>query len=255
MRELLFAGKPVEAERICREFTDRDPEGQRSYQPLGFLHLKHDLADSVSGYVRSVDYDSAVATVRFEQNGVEFRREAFVSAPDQVLVIRLSANQPGRISFTVTIDRPVSGTATVDANNRLHFSGQASDSRGGHKGANFDAFLQAVAEGGTVTTADNALRISGADSVTLLLAAATDHNFKTPDAPLPNDRAADCARQLTAAAAKTYAQLNADHVADFQRLYRRAALGISGMPKSTQSIDRRLAAAAGGADDLELLKM
>lgn len=101
--------------------------------------------------------------------------------------------------------------------------------------------------------ADDRLTVSGANSVTLMVAVAGDYNFKDPKSPLGRDRVAECARQLADAAAKTYERLRADHVADYQRLYRRCTLEIPAASKSDQPIERRITAAAKGANDPGLL--
>jgi alpha-L-fucosidase 2 len=255
-RELLFAGKPVEAQQICEgELLDPDPGDDRCYQPLGFLHLHHESSGDVTGYRRTLDYDAAIVTTQFLQGGVAYRREALVSAPDKVLVLRYSADQRNKFSFTIGLDRPDGATVTAEGDRRLRLSGRAFAKGGGHLGARFDALVQVVAEGGTIAAADNRLKISGADSVTLLVAAASDYDFRQPEAPLTRDRLAACERQLAAAAAKTYVRLKADHVADYQRLYRRSTLQISTPSKTDAPINLRIAAAAKGESDPELLSV
>jgi alpha-L-fucosidase 2 len=255
MRELLFAGKPVEAEEICRKFLVADNEDKRSYQPLGYLRLEHALAESVSNYCRSLDYESAISTVRFEQDGVEYCREAFVSEPDQVFAIRLTASKPGKISFTALMDRPWGAGVTVEKGHRLRFSGLAYDNLGNHQGSRFDALLQVVADGGKVAADRDRLKVTEATSVTLLLTVASDYDFKNPRTPLTCDRLAVCEKQLNAAAAKSYEQLKADHIADYQELYNRSSLDIVAPSKSDQPIDRRIVNTAKGTNDPELLKI
>jgi alpha-L-fucosidase 2 len=257
MRQLLFEGKYAEAEQICtKEFLDGSKAEDRSYQPLGFLRLEHDLpSDKAEHYRRELDYERAVATVTFEQDGVSYRREAFVSAPDQVLVIRLTASQPGKVSFHAGVDRPFGATVTTLDGNRLHISGQAAAAGGKYAGVKFDGLLQVIADGGTVSAVDQKLNVAGANSVTLLLTAATDYNFKQQESPLTRDRLDTCSRRITAAAAKSYDRLKTDHVADYTSLYRRSTLEIPGASNVNVPIDRRLQAAAGGGDDPELLSV
>lgn len=254
MRELLFAGKPTEAEEICnKEFLNPETGDKRSYQPLGFLHITHDISESVNNYQRSLDYTSAISTVHFDKNGVEYLREAFVSTPAQVLVVRYTASKSGKISFTVSPDRPSGATVTTEGSNKLRISGQAFDLEGNHKGAKFDAFLQVLNDGGKVTSIDNHLKISAANSVTLLVAVATDYNFKNPGLPLTSNRVTDCKQQLTAASTKSYVQLKSDHIAGYQKLYYSSTLSIPALSKSRTPIDQRISAAAGGAYNPGLL--
>lgn len=255
MRALLFAGKYAEADAICRtEFLATDPqEATRSYQPLGFLHLEHDLAEAVTGYRRSLDYEQAVSEVSFKQGSVEYRREAFVSAPDQALVIRLAASHSGKVSFTASLDRPAGASVEVVMGNDLHLFGQANAADGQSPGVKFDALLNLASEGGVVSVEGDRLRVSGADSVTVTVTAATDYNFLDPAKPLARDRLTECRRQMAQAVAKTYHQRKAAHIADFQKLYLRSTLDLATPSGQRLPIDRRIALAAGGADDPELL--
>ena len=252
IRDLLFAGKPVEAQEICEKgLLDPDRDEDRCYQPLGFLRLHHETSGDVTGYRRTLDYDAGVVTTQFEQDAVAYRREAFVSTPNQMLVLRYSASQRGKVSFTIALDRPDGAAVTVKGGGRLQLSGRASAKEGSHPGTRFDALLQVRADGGKVTATGNQfnqLKISGANSVTLLVTAATDYNFRQPQSPLTRGRVAACERQLVAASAKTYARLKADHMADYQRLYHRSTLQIPPQSNADEPIDHRIAAAKSVSD-------
>jgi alpha-L-fucosidase 2 len=188
IRDLLFAGKPVEAEHICEtELLARDLDEDRCYQPLGFLRLHHKAGGDVTGYRRTLDYDAAIVTTQFEQDGVAYRREAFVSAPDQVLALWYSANQRGKVSFTIGLDRPDGATVTAKGDSRLRLSGRAFAKGGRHPGTRFDALLQVTADGGKVTALGNQLKISDANSVTLLVTVVADYNFRQPESPLTRE--------------------------------------------------------------------
>jgi alpha-L-fucosidase 2 len=254
MRALLFQGKYAEAEAICRnDFLAPDPgEIPRSYKPLGVLRLEHDLGDTSTDYLRALDYDSAVSEVTFKQDGVEYRREAFVSAPGQVLAVRLTASRPGKISFSASMSRQYGALVEAVEGNSLHFFGQAS-AKDQYLGVKFDALLTVVPEGGEVAVVGGHLKVTGANSVTLYLAAATDYNFADPSQPLLRDRLALCRQQVADAKAKDYQELKAAHVADYQGLYRRSTLDIELPSNGGVPIDRRIQLAAGGAADPELL--
>ncbi|WP_194904314.1 glycoside hydrolase family 95 protein [Catenulispora rubra] len=255
MRELLFAGKPVEAEELCeREFLHPDPDEDRCYQPLGFLRLRHGSAGEVTGYRRELDYDRAVVGTSFERGGTGYRREAFVSAPDQVMVLRFTADEPGAISFSASLDRPADAAMTVWGD-CLRLSGRVSASGGRYPGVSFDALVGVVANGGDVVAAADGLQVCGADGVTLFLAVATDYDLHRPEVPSRRDRMAECEGRLAAARTKSFAQLKADHVADYQQLYRSSALQIAAPPCSDAPIDRRVAEAANGAGDPKLLSV
>jgi alpha-L-fucosidase 2 len=103
VRRLIFAGKYVEANALCKEM--QGPFTQ-AYQPLGDLRLNFDLSGTPVDYERWLDLTTATAGVRYQLDGAVFNREAWISYPDQALVIRLSCEQPGRLSFVAQLDTP-----------------------------------------------------------------------------------------------------------------------------------------------------
>src|SRR5690606_16340124 len=110
--------------------------GMGQYQDFGDIHLDFAasgiVADQVAGYVRDLDLETAVSSVSFEHDGVAHRREYFVSHPDQVAVVRLSASEPGSLSFTTTAQGSAGLTtaATADAGaQRITLSGEVEDNQ------------------------------------------------------------------------------------------------------------------------------
>ena len=81
------------------------PERIKPYQTLGDLILEFPGDSTVTDYQRSLDLDAAVNTVQFTKEGVRYTRAAFISAPDQLLVVRLTANKKKKINFTVRLSR------------------------------------------------------------------------------------------------------------------------------------------------------
>ena len=115
VRQLLFANKYAEAEALAEKTmtTPRDPR-YGAYQPLGDLRLDLDHRSAeIAEYRRQLDLDRAVATTTFRLGDAQFTRETFCSAADQVLVVRLTCNRPGRLAFRVRLDRPQDATASV----------------------------------------------------------------------------------------------------------------------------------------------
>ena len=168
LRELLFNGKYGEAEALAqRTMTIRPDPRYGTYKPLGDLRLEFDLpAGEHSGYRRSLDLDSAVAESTFNLGGVTYTRRVFASAPSQVLVVRLEASRPGSISLSAALTREKEATTVANGPDMLLMSGECDNG-----GVRFHALLRAIPSGGTVTLTNNKLRITAADSVTLILAA------------------------------------------------------------------------------------
>jgi alpha-L-fucosidase 2 len=273
VRRLLFEGRFVEAQNltiktmVCRGVGSRsassayDPYG--SYQTLGDLMLAFEgqTANPIE-YGRQLDLDTAIAGVRYGMGDATFTREVFSSAADQVLVVRLTCDRPGSVSFGLTLDRdprrgsprgrndsriePLPSTqepeqplnAQVVGGNGLVLSGRAWQG----KGMRFEARLLVLNEGGQVSKKAGGLTVRSADSVTLLLAAATDYRGGDPQQV--------CKDHLEAASKKTYAGLRAAHVADHQSLFRRVELDLGPNPQVAKlPTDERLGAIRRGGHD------
>lgn len=231
IRRLLFAGQQKEAAQL----VNRELLGERPldyYQPLGDLVLRFDGVTTATGYRRELDLDSAVVRVCYRAGDAIFTREVFASAPDQVLVIRLTCDKPSRLSLTAMLSRVECAATSPLDKNTLVLRGQADQGKP-TAGVKFEARLQAVAEGGTVSAGNDGCRIEKADSVTLFLVAATNYRQADPDAI--------CARQLAAAAAKTYTMLHEAHQSDYHRLFRRVSLNLGAATSVGLSTDKRLA--------------
>ncbi|MBN2128579.1 MAG: glycoside hydrolase family 95 protein, partial [Sedimentisphaerales bacterium] len=251
-RELYFAGKYSEGQALMQNQVMGPRISPRSHQTLGDLRISMpDATDSVASYRRQLDLDTAVATTTFTHDGVTFKREVFSSPVDQVLVVRLTADKRGALSFDVTLDRPADFAVKPVGNDALAMSGQASQ-EGKHKGARYHTSLRAIPRGGEVAVEGNSLSIRNASAVTLLLAAATDYNFDNPYEPLTRDLAAACEKQLQAAGSKTYVRLRADHVREHRRLFRRVALSLDVAGNDTTPTDARLRELRNGAEDPSL---
>lgn len=167
---------PIPAPRAARHFriTFQPNAGVEHFQvaEIGIEGLSRGSA-SAAEYRRSLDLQTARAEVSYVKEGRRFRREHFVSGADQVFVTRLTADQPGAISFTASLDRPERAAVSVVGGD-LVMRGGLNDGRGGTN-VSYVTRLRAVARGGTVLTEGGALRVEGADEVILLQAAATDY--------------------------------------------------------------------------------
>jgi alpha-L-fucosidase 2 len=245
LRRLIFEGEIARAEELGQKMLGR-PALQQPYQPLGDLRLHFYGHEKVNRYLRCLDLDQAVVTTTYEIDGVEFKREVFISVPDQALVMRISSSKPGQISMDVGIDTPHAGIhAQVAGKGMLRLAGQLPP-RAGHEnwssgweepGLKFEARVQLSTEGGTLAGADRQLRVRDANSVTLVLCAATSfRNYQDVSAD-PGERVA---QTMSAASGKTFAQLLQNHLADYQPLFRRVALDLGTSPAAALPTDRRI---------------
>jgi alpha-L-fucosidase 2 len=251
IRQLLFEGKYTEAQALVRRtLLAGQPGNGNSYQTLGDLALTFPSGEDPVDYQRSLDLDSAVAVTTFKLNGVSYRREVFSSAVDQVLVVRLSSDAKGKIHFAAKLQRPEAKLETVGAN-VLVMTGRASK----EQGVKFAAALKAIAEGGSVAVRDGQLVVTNANSVTLLISAATDYNRAKPLEPLTTDYRSRALDQVNAAGGRAFADLRTRSVADHQRLFRRVELKLSAAPIPDKPTNERLADVKNGADDPHLVEL
>lgn len=255
IRRLLFEGKNDEAEALMyKTFVSKGPgSGQGkganvpygSYQILGNLHLKLDYGIDtsliqVSGYKRALSLDSAIASSSYNVNGVNYKREYFSSFTDDVIIIRLSADQPGKLNLTVNLNRPERYTTTVEGD-ELVMRGQLNNGTDG-KGMRYITKVRLKPEGGNIIAGDSTLQLQQANAVVLYVSAATD--YKEADF---EKRASDLMRM---AVQKPYATLKTEHVRAFQPLLHRATLNLGVNPKvAGLPTDERLKAFEKKPDD------
>jgi alpha-L-fucosidase 2 len=267
LRALIFAGKYAEADQLAKQM--QGPYGQ-SYLPLGDLRIMFDHDEQPDTYRRWLDLDSAVAGVRYTLGGATFTREVFASAPDQAIVMRLTCDQSGLISFTATLDSQLRHTIAAGST-QLDLIGRAPrhvapsyyhiadpiiyDEEGEGDGMRFAACLHIVATGGHVRVTNDGLRVEAADSVTLYLAAATSFGgYAHSPGRTQIDPFALACEQLAAVVARPFAQLRPAHVEDHQRLFRRVALDLGQTAAATQPTDERIQAFQNG-DDPQLIAL
>jgi alpha-L-fucosidase 2 len=255
IRRLLFDGQLIRAHRLFGRHLMGHPVEQQKYQSLGSLILKLEGSGEVSDYRHELDLDTAVATTTYARGGVRFKREAFVSPVDQVLVVRLSADSPGAISFVAQLrgarNQAHSNYATdyfqMDGHGMdgLVVRGKSADYLGVAGKLRYEARLRASPRGGEMRVDDDRLVVRQADDVTLRLAAATNFvSYKDVSA----DPAARVDAVMRAVADKPFEQVRAGHVREHQRLFRRVALKLGTTPNSTLPTDERLAKFDGSND-------
>ncbi|MBN2311724.1 MAG: glycoside hydrolase family 95 protein [Candidatus Hydrogenedentes bacterium] len=244
VRRLLFEGENQAAVDLAGEKMMGNPERVKSYQSLGDLTLLLPKPDKVNGYRRALDLATGIASTEYAAGGVRFEREVFSSAPDQVIVMRLTADKPGSVDVRATLEREQDAECVSLDGNRIALEGRINcphHETGENMGLAFTCHLLALPTGGSVANADGTLDIRGADEVILLLAAASSYRGTDPDAA--------CRAWLDAAAGKSYAQLREAHVADHRALFERVDLDLGTSDAEGLPTDERLELMqAGGVD-------
>lgn len=235
IRKLLFEGHPKEAGDLVRATFLSDPVRQKAYQPFGDLHFHFTGLTNVTDYRRDLNLDSAIAGVIYRAGGVSYRREAFASHPDQVIVVRLTADRPGHINFTLKMDSPQTNSATrTVAPDTLVLTGQVETG-----GLRFESRVRVVNTGGQVDASGGIITVSNADAVTVILVAATSFNNFQDISGDPDQR---CAKVMSKVAQRTYDAILAAHLADYQGLFQRVKLDLGGTARGNLPTDERLQA-------------
>lgn len=255
IRDLVFNRRFKEAEEMIDSCFYGKPVAQQAYQPLGDLRLFFYDVESYEAreYYRDLDLQTGITTVSFSARGIRYKREAYVSYPDQVMVVRLTADRPGAISFDAWLDshfadrvRVEPGSFVLDGvwEGPLPRYWLIAPEEG--KGMKFQTVLKARVEGGRSGVAKNKLRVQKADAVTLLLTAATSHvNYKD----ISGDPAAKNRRVWEAVAGTPDDTLRRRQAETFRGLMGRVRLSVGDPAKNRLPIDARIRAVREGADD------
>ncbi len=247
IRQLLFDGKYKEADelanktQVCKGVGSGSGNGANApygcFQTLGDLWLDFGKTTEYSNYMRELDLNQGIARVSYDQDGVNYQREIFVSYPDRAIVIHLSAGKKGALSFTAKLNRPERFSTKAEDNNLL-MSGTLSNGKGGD-GMQYAARLKALANTGNISYSDSLITVQGADDVVLLLTASTNYKPEYPTFT-GDDPKVTSLNQLTAVASKSYPELMKNHVDDFTSLFNKVNLSLAGAEADTIPTDVRL---------------
>jgi alpha-L-fucosidase 2 len=232
IQQLLFDGKVKEAEAVIKTTFLSDPVRQKAYQPFGDLHFHFTGMTNIADYRRELDLDSAIASMSYRVGGVTFKREAFASRPDQAIILRFTADKPGSISFTLSMDSPhTNSTVTADAVD-LKLTGQVEAG-----GLRFESRVRVLNSGGQITVNGDAISVENADSVTVVLTAATSFkNFQDISA----DPDARCTADMDNVRKRKFDAILSDHLADYRSLFRRVSLDLGRTDRTDLPTDQRL---------------
>jgi alpha-L-fucosidase 2 len=187
-------------------------EYEASYQPFGDLWLQFDSTKKIEDYKRSLDIQNALSTTSYTQDGIEYKREYFVSQPNQVLVVHLTASKKGALNFSASLSSPhkYSSVRQVD-DHTLALSVQVKN--GALKG---ESYLLVQAPGGKIVVNNGELSITNADEATLYLSAGTNYkNYKD----VTGNPAAICKSALEGLAGKSYEQVKHAHIKEYQQYF------------------------------------
>ncbi len=236
VRRLIFEGKYAEAQDLANARVMSKPLKQMSYQPIGDLLVNLFGLENVSDYVRELDLESAVARTSFVSEQTRFVREVFASAPDQLIVLRLSAERVGRIHAQLSLTSPQAASVRAENDDTLVMSGIGPSEHGIEGRVRFEVRLKLTQRGGTRVAQPAGIRIDGADEVVVCIAMAT--NYRRFD-DLSGDPSAITRAQIAAASAD-YDTLLRRHLADYANLFQRVSLDLGGNEAAFTPTDQRI---------------
>jgi alpha-L-fucosidase 2 len=230
MRQLFFDGRYEEFQQLCSKYLPGHANNFGTNLPLPELHLVFENTGDASEYRRSLNLDTAIASVRFRSGDTLFTREVLASHPNNVLAIRLTCNRPGRISFRMDFGNSILPGSATAASDTLVFEGHAYERMhsSGHDGVALQIHARVIPEGGAAAATADAIQVRDANSVTVLVAIATSFRGGHPEEL--------CRQRLQRAAAISFPQLRQAHIADHQSLYRRVSIDLGQSPAAARQL-------------------
>lgn len=244
VRDALFRGEYDSANALVKKMQGLYSE---SFMPLGDLVIRQNFGEAhPSAYYRDLNIEDGMSVSKFTIDGTEYKREIFASAPDQVIVVRLSASKTRQLNIVVTARSMLRSRLDTDSNGAIILSGKAP----AHvdpsyynenkdpviygdpdrcRGMRFAVVIKAVSKDGKINTSNDGIHINNASEVILYLSAATSFNGfdKCPDKE-GKDEKAIAKNHLNKALTKTYAQLLSAHRTDFHKYFNRVSLRLNG---------------------------
>ncbi len=242
IRRLLFEGKNLEAQRLSNRTFPREAPPDNNYgmpyQTAGSLYIQFPNQKKVSNYKRDLDIRNAVAHVSYQSNGVNYKREYIASIPDQVIMVRLTADQPGSISFDLNLNTPFQKYQVETKQGRLILSG-VTGSRDNKKGkVHYQVQVYPKIEGGAIRATDSSLKIRKANKATVYLSIATNFiNYKD----LSGNASEKASGFLEKALNKDYILAKEDQITCYRKYFDRVSLDLGTTEAAKKPTDIRIA--------------
>ncbi|MBQ0006542.1 MAG: glycoside hydrolase family 95 protein [Alistipes sp.] len=271
IQKCFLENKISEALALAEKYLTSSPMCIRSYQTFGELSINftdpnRPLTSSfpeiknLDSYRRELNLDKGICTTTYSYGGTTYTREVFASAPDNILVIRMTADHPGAQTFSLSYSREADAYACPCGNDALSIHGQIIDLPSGSCGdagphMKFAGQIKAVNKGGKITPINNSLYVEDADEVVFYIAMNTDYNFSKLDFDRTIDADALCAGQIAALQSKSYDSVLTDHINDHLSFMNRVSLKMGDPAKNEIPTDVRLKNISEGGSDPNLVAL
>ena len=225
VRDLALAGKNREAQQLANDHVmpGENYNSGMPFQPFGDLYISQPLKGDYTHYRRWLSLDSAHCVTTWRSNGVDYRRETITPLGSRVMMVRLSASQPGKITFTSHLTSPHNDVLINSEGQDVVLRGVSSKHEGVKGKVRFEGRLRATNYGGNISCADGAISVTAADEAIVYVTIATNVvNYQDISA----DEHTRAMENLQSAINMGYDQLKADHQRQFSQYMQRVHLDL-----------------------------
>lgn len=227
INQLLFAGKYQEAQELSLtsfpKQTPADTNYGMPYQPVGNLNIITNH-QNVQNYKRTLNIQDAIATTSYTYNQVNYKKEYFVSFPQKVMVIHLSADQLNKINFKIALDSDQKTYQLRQEKKLLLLEGKGGDDSNKKGKIKYEIAVLPIIKGGKIIQSNDSFEIKNATEATLFISIAS--NFKNYK-DLSNDYHQIALEYLKKAEKKSFQQLKNDHLNDYHSFYNRVDFNLA----------------------------
>lgn len=243
VRDLIFAGRNMDAQNLIQETFYAGKHGM-PYQTIGSLIIESPGHEQATEYYRDLDLERAVATTRYKVDGVTYQREVFASFPDKVIIVRLTADQPGRLNFKAGYTSPLDHKVSRKGK-KLVLAGTGRDHEGVKGLIRMETQTQADVEGGKMKVDNRFITVEGATSATLYISAGTNFvNYHD----ISGNESKKAAGYLATALKRPYQEALMHHIAFYQEQFDRVKLDLGTSEAAKQETTERIARFNEGKD-------
>jgi len=269
LQELVLADKIPEARVYGEANLTKEPTSFRSYEPLADLWIDLEHQADVKDYRRELDMQNGIITIEYQVDSIHFKREIFISAVEDIIAIKISADRAGVISGIVRLERQKDMKVKTVENNQLYMDGQIIDipkadggyednpggSGPGGKHMRFAGRLLAKTKGGSIQPENKMLRITEADEIVLLFTAVTDFNLEIMSFDRTIDPGSMADRILSKAAEKNWDEILSDHKEEHRSIFNRVDIELGNSQQDSQPTNKRMEVVRGGGEDPGLVEL
>jgi len=259
-RNAIFEGDFQTASEIATKGFLGTPPRIRSYEPLGDLEVIYHWKEKPQNYMRALNLNRAVATVEFEADGHRFTQKAWISAPDNVMVIEITSPGGGKPEMEIMLKREKDATVRYQRDGTISMNGQIMDKEDtltgpGGEHMRFAALARITGKNAEMTATDSSLQIRGSSHITIVLTAATNYHISGLnfiESMNPADKSSDIIR---AAMSKPFEEIYQNHLQEYQQKFERVNLTLGSDVPNNLPTDQRLKNLQDGKPDEDLVAL